>query len=332
MRRSLSVFVAVLLIPILAYSVLWGSLALWFKIPGSEIVRATMAGAFAVFGIATLIAMFTSVRWRWFLVFTVALVGVNVWWNTLVPPSEGNWSPEVARQTTGTIEGDILTLENMRVFEWRTESDFTETWVTRSYDLSQIETVDLFMSYWAGPEMAHFMLSFGFADGQYLAWSNEVRREVGASFSPVADFFKANALSVIASEERDVVGLRSNIQNARVQIFRLNSTPENRRALMEAYVAAANEVAETPRWFHSVFTNCSRSVIKLARYVGINLPLDWRVIVNGYFPDYLYDMGRMNTDLAIEDIYRLGDITERAKAVGLTKEYSEAIREGVPTP
>ena len=102
--------------------------------------------------------------------------------------------------------------------------------------------------------------------------------------------------------------------------------------MIEAYVEAANEVAKKPHWFHSVFTNCSRSVIQLARHVGIKLPLDWRIIVNGHFPEYLYDRGGMNTDLTIEELYRLGDITERAKAVGLVEGYSEAIRVDVPRP
>ena len=311
---------------------LWGSLALWLKLQGPDALRALIAATFAVFGVAAFIAMFTSVRWRWLFAFSIALLAVNIWWNTLVPPSEGNWSPEVAQQVTGNIEGEVLTLQNVRAFEWRTSDDFTETWVSRTYDLSQIESVDLFMSYWGGPSMAHFMLSFGFADGRYLAWSNEVRREVGSSFSPVADFFKAHTISVIASEERDVVGLRSNIRKERVQIFRLKSLHENRRKLIEAYVEAANDVATKPHWFHSVFTNCSRSVIKLARHAGIKLPLDWRIIVNGYFPDYLYEKGAMNTDLSIEDLYRVGDIAERAAAVGLTDGYPEAIRVDVPTP
>ena len=199
MSRFVLILVVGLLLPVLAYSALWGSLALWFKLPMPDILRAVISGVFAVFGIGTLVATFTAARWRWLAAFSVALIGVNIWWNTLVPPSDGNWSPEVARQVTATIEGDILTLENMRAFEWRSVDDVTETWVTRSFDLSQIETVDLFMSYWGGPSMAHFMLSFGFADGQYLAWSNEVRRETGSSFSPVADFFKAHTISVIAS-------------------------------------------------------------------------------------------------------------------------------------
>lgn len=310
----------------------WGTLALWFKLPGPDVVRGLVAACFALLGLGTLVAFFSSTRWRWLLIFAITLSVLIGWWNTLVPPSEGNWSPEVARQVTGSIDGDTLTLTNMRDFRWRTSEDFDEAWVTRSYDLSQIETVDLFMSYWAGPEMAHLMISFGFANGDYLAWSNEVRRQVGGSFSPVADFFKANPIAIIASEERDAVGLRSNIQKARVQMFRLHSTPEARRDMIEVYVAAANELSKTPHWFNSLFTNCSRSVIMLARHVGIDIPADYRVLVNGYFPDYLYEHGAINTDVSLEDHYRLGNVSERALTVGLTDAYSNEIRMGVPAP
>lgn len=330
MFRLLTFLLLCVLFLLTAYATLWGTLALWYKLPGSHTVVAIVAGCFAAFGIATLIAFFKPVRWRWFTVFVVALIAVNIWWNTLVPPAEGDWVPEVAQQVTGNIEGDILTLHNVRAFNWRTLDDFDENWVTRTYDLSQMTSVDLFMSYWAGPEMAHFMFSFGFANGDYLTWSIEVRREKGGSFSPVADFFKAHTIAVIAAEERDVVGLRSNIKGERVQIFRGKAEPQDGR-LIRAYVEAANEIAEKPHWFNSVFTNCSRSVVLLARHVGIKIPMDYRIFVNGYFPNYLYDQGHLNTDVSIEELYLLGNITERALAEGLTENYSAAIREGVPT-
>ena len=314
------------------YLTAWGTMALWFKLPGPDTVRWLVAAAFAALGLGTVAGIFTIARLRWLSVFALASIVLLVWWNSLVPPSEGQWSPELARQVTGTIEGDILTLENARAFEWRSEDDFKEVWTTRSYDLSKIESVDLFMSYWGGRNMAHLMLSFGFADGDYLAWSIEVRRRSDDSFSPVADFFKAHPIAIVAGEERDVVGLRSNIQKASVRLFHLRMPPDRARNLIEAYVAGANRLVEEPHWFNSVFTNCSRTAILLARYAGARLPADWRIIVNGYFPDYLHDRGALDPDVSIEELYRLGDISERARAEGLTENYSRAIRDGVPMP
>ena len=43
-------------------------------------------------------------------------------------------------------------------------------------------------------------------------------------------------------------------------------------------------------------------------------------------------MMRQASEVALEEIYHLGDINERAIAVGLTEAYSEAIRESVPSP
>ncbi|TDQ12786.1 uncharacterized protein DUF4105, partial [Phyllobacterium brassicacearum] len=97
-------------------------------------------------------------------------------------------------------------------FEWRSKTDFTERWATRTYDLTKLQTVDLFMSYWGNPNIAHVMLSFGFEGGDYIAWSIEVRRRIGGEFSPVADLFKSDPLVIIASDERDVVGVRSNFR------------------------------------------------------------------------------------------------------------------------
>lgn len=323
----------ILLIPVflvVAYTSVWGTLAIWFKLPGPEQLRIAVAASFALFGLLTLAAFFRPVRWRWLTVFAAIFSILLIWWNTLQPPADGNWSPEVARQVTGTIEGDTLTLQNVRAFEWRSEEDLTANWVTRTYDLTQLETVDLYMSYWGGPAMAHLMLSFGFADGEYLTWSVEVRRSVGERFSPVADFFKANSVSLIASVEEDVVGLRSNIQKAEVFLFRLRSDPARRRKLLEGYVEEANKLSQRPEFFHSVFTNCSKTVIDLARSVGAAIPADWRVIVNGYFPEYLYELGAMTEEVGYDELRALGNISHRARDFGLKDGFAEAVRIGVP--
>jgi hypothetical protein len=332
MSKVIRVLVVLSMFLVVAFATLWGTLALWFKAPGPEALHWIAPVVFGLFGLGGLLAVLGQVHRRWGILFVALLVAVIGWWNTLTPPSDGDWAPDVARQATGRIDGDILTLENIRAFERRSADDFTEHWVTRSYDLSKLQSMDLFLSYWGGPAMAHFMLSFGFEGGGYLAWSIEVRRKADDRFAPLADFFKAHPISVIASEERDVVGLRSNIEKSDVRMFRLNTDPVGRRKMIEAYVEAANWVSQKPHWFNSVFTNCSRTAILLARNAGDDLPLDWRVIVNGYMPEYLYDLGVLDTSVPLDELIRLSSISEHARQAGLTDAYSEAIRQGVPKP
>jgi hypothetical protein len=70
--------------------------------------------------------------------------------------------------------------------------------------------------------------------------------------------------------------------------------------------------------------------MKLLSAIGSGLPFDWRLIVNGYLPEFGYEQGLLNTDYSVDDLRRLGSITERAQQFGLKPGFSEAIRVGVP--
>ncbi|MGD9294830.1 MAG: DUF4105 domain-containing protein [Roseobacter sp.] len=330
MRAVLKFALAAIAFLVIAYSMLWGSLAIWFKMPVSELAKYLVIAIFLIPGVLSLVHLFTKKTRRAFLVYAVFFAALLAWWNTLTPPADGDWAPTTARQVTGTIEGDILTLDGVREFQWRSENDFTENWTKRTYDLSQLETLDLFLSYWGDPKMAHFMLSFGFGNDEFLTWSIEVRRYKDGNYSPVADFFKAHPLVIFAAEEYDVVGLRSNVWDNDVHIFRLPGRPENMRPLLEEYVSDANRLAERPHWYNSLFTNCTTVVFKMMDAVGVRFPFDWRIIVNGYMPEWLHDEGFLNANYTTEELRALGRINERAKANGLNDGFSAAIREGVP--
>jgi hypothetical protein len=321
--------VSVLLVAPLAA---WAAMALWFRVPAPEWAKFAAAGAFALIAIATVALVFTRRRWAALLVFALAFAGVVIWWNTIQPPADGDWAPDVARQTTGTLNGDILTISDVRDFDWRADDDFTQRWSPRSYDLSKLKTLDLFLIYWAGPEMAHLIMSFGFDDGEQLAWSVEIRREKSGQYSPVADAFKTDALVYLATTERDSVRLRSNMRSEDACLYRLRTSPERARSLLLEYVSEANELASHPAFYNSVTTNCTTAVAKLIRAAGGTLPFDWRIIVNGYLPGYLYDRGAVVTTIPLSELMALARIHERAKAADRSPDFSRLIRVGVPSP
>jgi hypothetical protein len=312
----------------------WSALALWFRLPAPEALRGAAAVLFAVLGLATIVAMFMR-RSRNLIalaVFAVAFGGLLAWWSTITPPLDGDWAPDVARQTTGSIEGDTLTLSDVRDFDWRTDSDFTEKWSKRSYDLSKLKTLDLFLAYWAGPEMAHVIMSFGFEGGDYLAWSVEVRREKSGEFSPIADAFKSHTLVYLATTERDTVRLRTNVRGEDVRLYRLKTPPEQARALLREYVVESTELAERPKWYNSITANCATVVFKLVRAAGSGLPLDWRLVVNGFLPGYLYDHGAVVTTMPLSELMERARVSPQAKAADQSPDFSRLIRVGVPSP
>lgn len=332
MRRMLRILVATLLSVIVALATAWAALALWYRLPVPELGRGLAGGLLLLAGVATIVALFTRRRWHGLAAFLVVFAAMLTWWGTIRPSDDVDWSPDVARQVTGTLSGDVLTLTNVRNFDWRSNTDFTERWTTRSYDLNRLKTLDLFMSYWAGPRMAHVILSFGFADGDYLAWSIEVRRRAGGAFSPIADLFKSNPLVIVAADERDVVGVRSNIRGEDVQIYRLNVSPKAARALLVEYVRDANALSTTPQFYNSITTNCTTTIFKMMRAVGDVVPFDWRLIVNGYLPEYAYDRDALDMRLPLAELRERAHIDERARAAGLTPDFSRLIRINVPSP
>jgi hypothetical protein len=332
LRLIARILVAIVTLLAIAIATTWAVLALWYRLPVPELARAIAACIFVFVGLAAIVALFTRMRFRVLAVYLAALGGVLIWWSTIEPPEHADWAREVAQQVTGSRDGDLLTLTNIRDFEWRSKTDFIERWATRTYDLSKLHTADLFLSQWGNPHIAHVILSFGFEGGEHIAWSIEVRRRVGGQFSPVADLFKSDPLVIIAADERDVVGVRSNFRGEDVQIYRLKASPEAARALLLEYVLDANAISTSPEFYNSVTTNCTTTIVKMMRAVGDVVPFDWRLIVNGYLPEYAYDRGALDTRLPLADLRERAHIAERARAAGLSPDFSRLIRVGVPSP
>jgi hypothetical protein len=331
--RRLARWISLLLLAIAILSVgVWCSLAIWFRCTASEPVHAVLAGAVAVLTVVTVGLLATSRRWLALTGYAAVFAIVLVWWSTITPSNDRDWEPDVARTVTGTIDGDRLSLNNVRNFTWRTDTDFDQRWEQRTYNLSQVANVDLILSYWSGEAIAHLIVSFGFDDGTRLDFSIETRKARGQEYSTIAGFFREYALSIIAADERDIVRVRSNVRGEDVRIYRLRMKPADAQKLLREYVADINDLARTPRWYNTLTGNCTTLVFGMIRVVHPGLHLDYRVLLSGYLPNYAYDLGATDTSMPFEKLREQSRIHDKAARADTDPDFSARIREGLPVP
>jgi len=317
----------------LAFTV-WAGLALWVRKPGGLVVgRALLVlwlAAACFFLVGFFLPQWPTARPLSASLYLGAVVLVLAWWAAVRPSNDRDWIPDVACQTQGTVDGDLVTLENVRNFHWRSADDFDVRWETRAYDLRRLQSTDLILSYWMHPGIAHALVSFGFGEDRYVVFSVEIRRKKGDAFSTLGGFFRQYELSVVAADERDILLVRTNMRGEDSYIYRVPMAPEAMRSLFLAYVRRANRLVDKPRFYNTITANCTTIIFKMMNRIVPGLPLDYRLVACGYLPEYLYDLGALRGADSVAEYRSRGRYTDRALAEGDTAGFSAAIRRGVP--
>ena len=315
---------------VLLLSSLWAVPALHYRLPLPAPWASVVAGAWALFALAAIVLLWRGGAGRPLLAYAVAFALLLGWWVRIAPSDARVWADDVARHLQARVEGSVVTLANVRDFDWRSDTDYTSRWETRRVDLDRLRTVDMALSYWMGPAIAHTLVSFGFDDGQQIVFSIEIRKERGESFSAVAGFFKQYELSLVAADERDILRVRTNVRGEDVYLYRVQLAPAAQRALFLAYLAEAQALARQPRFYDTLTANCTTIVYEMARRIVGGLPLNWRLLASGYLPEYLHSVGGLVPGHTVEQLRSAGRITERAQAADADPQFSRAIRRGVP--
>jgi hypothetical protein len=256
-------------------------------------------------GLAFVWVLWGTWRWRPSIPFGVAggiAVLMTVWWSFVPARNDRDWAPEYAQTLTASIDGDRVTLENVRNFRWQTMDTAQENWETRVFDAGAVTSVEVYTSVWGNPNIAHVMVSFGFADGQHIAFSAETRRRVGQVYSTFGGFVREFELTLLAADERDLIWLRTDLRGERVSLFPLTLSPEARREMFLAFAEFADELQRQPQWYNTILDNCTTVPIRIVRSLNARLPLDWRILASGRLPAYLHDLGVLRPDLALAEV------------------------------
>ena len=331
-KRLLAMAAGAALWLLIAGFTLWGLLAIRFQTEG--IVRWAVLAAWCSASIAML-AWLAKPKWRdrarWpAIVFAISGLALLGGWLALRPSHDRIWADDVARLLRAEVEGSRVTLHNVRNFEWRSEADYTPRWETRAYDLDDLVSADLVLSYWMGPAIAHTLVSFGFGDGERVVFSLEIRKERGERFSAIGGFFRQFEQVLVAADERDIIRTRSNARGEDVYLYRLQIGRDDLRRLFLGYLHDAEALRGEPQFYNTLTSNCTTVVFELMRRIQPKLPLDYRLLASGYLAEYAADVGGLTPGVPLATLQQSGRITLRAREAGDVADFSSRIRAGVP--
>jgi hypothetical protein len=309
---------------------LWMVLAIYFADThdGPRTFRAV------IFAIAILaVLLFVRPQRYGLVLFAIFFAVVLGWFFSLKASNDRDWAPDVAMLPWAQIDGDHVTLHNVRNFDYRTETDFTPHWEVRHYDLSKVRSGDFILVYWGSKAIAHAMVSIGFDDGKYLAMSIETRKEKSQSYSTVQGFFRQYALIYIFADERDLIRLRTNYRKGEeVYLYHTTLTPTQARDVFVTYLQNASALKEHPQFYNALTSNCATNVVTNVRQSDLPAKMTWKILLDGYAAAQAYGNGRLDTSMPFEKLEAVSHINAAARAADKDPEFSQAIRVGLPIP
>jgi hypothetical protein len=309
----------------------WSIVAIYY----SNLPAGVRPYAAALFGLVSVgILLFVRPKRRGKAIFLTLFALLVAWWLAMPPSNNRDWQSDLVTLAWAEISGDKVAIHNIRNCDYRTETDFTVRHYDKTFDLAKLKGIDFFLVYWGSPKIAHTMMSFDFEGQGDVVFSIETRKEKGEEYSTIKGFFRQYEIIYVVADERDLVRLRTNYREKGkgedVYLYRLNVSPETARKIFLSYLGEVNRLKEKPQWYNALTGNCTTSIRKHTMPYNPKARLDWRLIVNGYIDEMLYESGILNRSLPFAELKKWSYINPRAQAADKDPSFSQLIRVGLP--
>lgn len=250
--------------------------------------------------------------WQPFIVFAGMAILFIGWWLSQKPRHDRDWDPSVSQLPLCVRHNDAITFENVRDFKYRSLSDYSPHYVTRTVHLANLNAADIIFFNWGVRWMSHPVLVFDFGSDGRICISIEVRYRKNQKYSTLRSLYRQQELIFLVAEERDVILRRTkHSPNQTAHLYRLNASREELRRVFLDFCEAINKLYQSPRWYHGLCANCTTSYYRLP---NVRIRLDWRILLNGLLEQSLYANGRLDRSLSFKDLRRLALINDIANA------------------
>jgi hypothetical protein len=289
---------------------LWTAGAVFYDVcQGSRWGRALAAAWLS--GVVALFTFWQPV-WQPFLALLAATAVFLVWWFRQKPRHDRDWDPSVSVLPRAVADGDAVTVENVRNFDYGPGGAVTPRHETRRYHLANLVAADVIFFNWGVRWMSHPVVVFDFGPDGRVCVSIEVRYRKGQGFAFLRSLYRQQELIFLVGDERDVILRRTaGAEPQEALLYRLVATPAEVRTAFLDYAATINSIHDTPRWYHGLCANCTTSFYRLPHS---RRRLDWRVLANGRLDEALYRDGRLDRSLPFPELKRAARLTEIANA------------------
>lgn len=270
---------------------------------------------------------FWQPAWKPFLLLVAVSYPIIWWWFTQQPSNNRNWDSHFARLPRLELVGDKITVDNVRNAEYQPMTEIPPRFESRQYRLSELRSLDVLVAYWGSRFMCHPMFIFDFGPDGRLCISIEVRYRVGQKYSLLRSLYRQQELMYVVCDERDAIHRRTKVLPAQdLYLYKLHSPPIAVRSFLFEYANSINSIAEFPRWYHGLTTNCTTSIYSQGRG---RLHWDWRILFNGALDRMLYQNQLLDQSLSFEDLKKQSRVNEIANSAP-DEDFGDYIRIRLP--
>jgi len=245
-----------------------------------------------------------------------------------VPTNDRDWIPEHKILASAQLSGNQLHVQNVRNCEFFSYRDCLVDHYDRTYDLSQLQSVDFIMiPFNETRALAHTLLSFGFANGDYVGVSVEVRLERGESYSPTLGLFGQFELIYVVADERDLIRVRTEYRNVDVLVYRTKATPDQARRLLVDVMKRVNKLHDEPEYYDTLTNNCTTNIVRHINALAPgSVPTDYRVLLPGFADNLAYELGLIDNSRPFAEVKQRARVNDLALRYKDDPHFSQRIR------
>lgn len=226
-------------------------------------------------------------------VFLLIISIVAIWFLFQTPSNDRNWVEDFSTLSHTTINGDLITIENIRNYRYTKEGITSRSYYTQTFDTTQMKKFYFFVEpFEKWDAVAHTFFSFEFENGTSITFSVEARREVGEIYGAIKGLFQQFEVIYVWSPETDSVARRTVWGDYPVYMYEVNASAQSISEIFISLANATNTLKQKPQFYNTLTSTCTSHLIDLVNEAHPNaIGFTWSRYLPGYSDEYLLKKG-----------------------------------------